>query len=227
MLFTVWDSHTFRPTRDVDFLGFGSSDAEDVKKLFTEILTASSQDDGLRFDIDTISVVPIRAIDAYGGLTVTCLAYLGSARVNVHIDIGFGDIVTPQAEYVDFPALLPDFQAPKIRAYPIYTAMAEKLEAAVRLGDLNTRMKDFFDLWYMVTKFNPDRSLLAAAIKATFEHRGTPLPPSDSIYALSPEFAEKKAQMWRQFLSRNRLPEPCDSFQRLVESIATHFKGSY
>lgn len=123
--------------------------------------------------------------------------------IPVQADIGFGDIVTPSPEEVTFPTLL-DFPAPKIRAYPIYTVVAEKFEAMVSIGEANSRMKDFFDVWFLSQRFEFDGKLLAEAIKATFSRRQTTLPPSIPI-PLSDEFATAKATQWNAFLNKNSL----------------------
>jgi len=218
MLFAVWNAFDHRPTRDADLLGFGSSDIGDIRSVFAELL-AMQAEDGLVFDADTLSVGPIRAVDAYGGLEVKCLAWISGARISVHIDIGFGDVITPAADEVTFPNLLPDFPAPHIRAYPVYTAMAEKIEAAVRLDATNTRMKDFFDLWFMSSRFDVDMQMLRQAVRATCKRRGTTL-PSTTPHAFTSAFAAQKEQAWKQFLKRNNLREPCGSFEGLIDYLA-------
>ena len=121
----------------------------------------------------------------------------------MQVDIGFGDVVTPEPDEVEFPALL-DFPGPHLRAYPIYTVVAEKLEASVRLGEANTRMKDFFDLWFLSRKFLFEGELLKDAITRTFSRREMPLPVTVPV-ALTPEFAALKAATWAVFLRRNAL----------------------
>lgn len=222
MLFAIWASDAHRPTRDMDLLGFGSSDAEEIKGIFRELLTIEAQSDGLVFDLPSLSVGPIRALDGYGGLEVRFLAELDRARISVQIDIGFGDVITPEPEIAVFPNLLPDFEAPHIRAYPIYTVFAEKLEATIRLGDANGRMKDFFDLWYLTAKFSFDPDQLRAAISATFKHRGTAVPPLKSLRPFSPEFAILKDKAWKQFLARNRISEPRGSFAELLAFLKSY-----
>jgi hypothetical protein len=219
MLFAIWGGNTHRPTRDMDLLGFGSSDADEIAGVFRELLTMGAENDGLVFDAASLSVGPIRAVDAYGGLEVKFLAALDRARISVQIDIGFGDVVTPAPETVNFPNLLPDFDAPRIRAYPVYTVFAEKFEATIRLGDGNGRMKDFFDLWYLTEKFTLDAGKLREAIVATFQRRGTELPSSTTLRPFTPEFAALKEKAWSQFLDRNRLPEPAGSFAALLARL--------
>jgi len=221
MLFAIWGGNTHRPTRDMDLLGFGSSDAKEVAGIFRKLLAMDGQEDGLLFDTPSISVGPIRAIDGYGGLEVKLLAELDRARITIQIDIGYGDVITPAPDFAQFPSLLPSFDAPRIRAYPIYTVFAEKFEATIRLGDTNGRMKDFFDLWYLTEKFSFDPVLLRAAITATFRRRGTKMPSRGSLRQFSAEFAALKVASWQQFLNRNRIPEPMGSF----DSLLTHLRS--
>ena len=219
MLFAVWSGETHSPTRDMDLLGFGSNDIPEIEGVFREVLGISVENDGLEFDVSSLTVGKIRAVDAYGGLEVRFLTHLDRARISVQIDIGFGDVITPGPEQVDFPALLPDFQSPRIRAYPVYTVFAEKLEAAIRLGDANGRMKDFYDLWFLTTKSTLDEVELANAIKATFERRGTELPHPNNLRPFSSEFAALKAKTWSQFLSRNGISEPMETLDALLDHL--------
>lgn len=203
MLFAIWTDGTHRPTRDVDLLGFGSSDTDELKRTFVELCGLVVEPDGLCFFAESVTAAPIREEVAYSGVRVTLEARLENARVPLQVDIGFGDVVTPAPEEVQFPALL-DFEAPHIRAYPIYTVVAEKLEAVVRLGEANTRMKDFFDLWFLGRRFSFDGEALCEAIVRTFARRETELPKA-SPSSLEPEFAERKAAMWTMFVRRNGL----------------------
>lgn len=203
MLFAIWSDGTHRPTRDVDLLGFGTSDNEELKRIFTELCELSVEPDGLRFLPESVVAAPIREEAAYPGIRVTFEARLENARVSLQVDIGFGDVVTPAPEEVDFPALL-DFAAPHLRIYPIYTVVAEKLEAIVRLGEANTRMKDFFDLWFLSRRFSFDGGLLTNAIERTFARREMEL-PATLPSSLAAEFAERKAATWTVFVRRNGL----------------------
>lgn len=203
MLFAIWSDGTHRPTRDVDLLGFGASDDEELKRVFIELCGMSVEPDGLRFLPESVAATPIREEAAYPGIRVTLEARLENARVSIQLDIGFGDIVTPGPEEVEFPALL-DFAAPHVRAYPIYTVVAEKLEATVRLGEENTRMKDFFDLWFLSRKFSFEGELLRNAITRTFARREMDLPKTLPS-SLASDFAERKAATWAVFVGRNVL----------------------
>lgn len=218
MLFAVWSDGTHRPTRDVDLLGFGPKDEVDLKTMFMELCGQETEPDGLTFLTDSVSVSPIREEAAYPGTRITLEARLESVRIHLQVDIGFGDIVTPKPEAIVFPALL-DFPAPHLRAYPIYSVVAEKLEAAVRLGEANTRMKDFFDLWFLSREFAFDGAVLTDAISRTFARREIALPPTVPV-ALRAEFSARKADMWNAFLRRNALaPVPLAAAIEAIRSF--------
>jgi hypothetical protein len=203
MLFAVWSKGTHRPTRDVDFLGFGPRDEEELAAIFKELCQLETEPDGLTFLPDTVAAAAIREIAAYPGTRIALQARLENARIPLQVDIGFGDIVTPAPETISFPVLL-DFPAPHLRAYPIYTVVAEKLEASVRLGGANTRMKDFFDLWFLSRKFPLDGELAKDAVIRTFARREMILPTAVPA-AFKPEFGSAKAADWDAFLRRNAL----------------------
>ncbi|HEY5704870.1 MAG TPA: nucleotidyl transferase AbiEii/AbiGii toxin family protein [Terrimicrobiaceae bacterium] len=173
MLFRIWTEISHRPTRDLDLLGMGSEEAGEVAAIFREICTVPVEPDELEFLVDSVTAKPIREEAVYGGIRVTIEARLGNVRIQS--DVGFGDAVTPGPQAVEFPALL-DFPAPQLRSYPTYTVVAEKLEAMVLLGEANSRMKDFYDLWFLSRTFEFDGPTLVGAIRATFNRRKTPLP---------------------------------------------------
>jgi predicted nucleotidyltransferase component of viral defense system len=144
-LFTVWTGEPHRATRDIDLLGFGDPSEEALRSLFAEVLALEVAEDGVQFDLGSMTVGPIREDQEYGGVRIVLGAQLTSAKVRLQIDVGFGDAITPDAVVVSLPALL-DFPAPRLRAYPRETVVAEKTEAMVKLGLANSRMKDFYDL---------------------------------------------------------------------------------
>jgi hypothetical protein len=207
MLFVVWGENAPRPTRDVDLLGFGPADEAEVKANFVELCGLVVEPDGLEFLAASVKVGPVREDAAYIGIRVALEARLGKVRISIQVDIGYGDAVTPAPAEVDFPALL-DFPAPRLRAYPYYTVVAEKLEAAVLLGATNTRLKDFFDLWYLSRKFDFEGPLLAEAITRTFARRKTTIPAAVPV-ALTNEFAAQKSAQWVTYLRRNAM-EPVE-----------------
>lgn len=201
-LFTIWTGKPHRATRDLDLLGFGASDVEHVRKVFTEVLSLDVADDGVRFDIDTLVTGLIRDEQEYGGVRVEFVAHVTSARIRMQVDIGFGDAITPEAIVIDFPTLLA-FPSPRMRAYPRETVVAEKLEAMVQLGMANSRMKDFYDVAVLARDFDFDGDLLTRAIRATFERRKTPLPASLPV-ALTTTFSgdPMKRTQWSGFVRK-------------------------
>jgi len=205
MLFAAWVSRPHRPTRDLDLLGYGEPSAERLKTVFESICRVEVEPDGLEFEADSIAVTDIREDQEYESHRVQLLAGLGTAKLKVQVDVGFGDIVAPGPEMLDYPTLL-DFPAPHIRAYPPEATVAEKLHAMVALGIGNSRMKDFYDLRVMARELSFHGSTLVRAIRATFERRRTLVPDGVPI-ALTEEFAASpiKTTQWRAFLRRSRL----------------------
>jgi hypothetical protein len=218
MLFVVWDDKTHRPTRDLDLLGFGPSEKAELTQVFQEVVAMPVVDDGIVFDPKSVQADEIREDNAYGGVRIRLMGKLGTAEVPVQIDVGAGDVVTPAPETATFPTLL-DFPAPRVRTYPVYTVVAEKFEAMVKLGIANTRMKDFHDVWFLAHRFEFDGPTLRKAIEATFARRQTNLPQSPE--ALTEAFANdptKQAQ-WVAFLRRNGLTGITNQFSEVVAVI--------
>lgn len=146
LLFDLWFDVPHRPTHDADFLGFGSADIPHLEEVFRDICRLESED-GIVFQPDSVKAAEIRKEAHYAGVRVTLLGFLDKARCPVQIDIGFGDAVVPGPDEVRYPVILAEMPEPQLRVYPRYTVVAEKLEALTSLGMLNSRMKDFFDLW--------------------------------------------------------------------------------
>lgn len=206
MLFNLWYAMPHRPTRDVDLLGFGSSDLASIAQAFREIVTVTA-DDGIVFDAASVRVEEIRKNAGYAGARVIVSAELARARCKTQIDVGFGDAVTPGPVDAVYPVLISDFAAPRLRTYPVYTVVAEKLHAMVLLGMTNSRLKDYLDLSVLLEREVLDSATLAAAIAATFTRRGTVLPTALPI-GLSDEFANDPSRqaLWVAFLKKNALP---------------------
>lgn len=218
-MFLVWGVDDHRPTRDADLLGFGDNDPAVLAATFRAICVLPCED-GIVFDQDSIAAARIAEEKVYAGVRVTMRAELAGARIPVQVDIGFGDAVTPEPEPVDYPVLL-DAPAPRLRAYPVATVVAEKFHAMTVLGLGNTRMKDFHDLRVIGERFAIETELLARAIAATFERRKTSLPGEPPL-ALDIKFAADKGKQaqWAAFLRRNRLDEKDYSLADCQAAIA-------
>lgn len=208
LLFDLWFDVPHRPTRDADFLGFGSSELGTLAATFREV-AAITVDDGIIFDPESVRAAEIRKDANYAGVRVTLLGTLDNARCPAQFDIGFGDAVTPGPIETEFPVLLDDLPAPRLRVYPRETAIAEKFEALVKLGIANSRMKDYFDLWVLLRDGTIAVDTLTPSIRATFERRGTPLPMAIP-FGLSDDFARDvtKQRQWQAFLAKNALDAP-------------------
>lgn len=218
-LIAVWTGKELRPTRDVDLLGYGDFSEERITKIFQQVCRVDVEPDGLQFNPEIIRVEDIREGQAYGGQRVRLLANLGNARITVQIDIGFGDPVTPEAKEITYPTLL-DFPAPRILAYPPESVVAEKLEALVSLGMVNTRMKDIYDLRLMARLLTFEGLTLVDAIRATFNRRKTDIPTTTPT-ALSDEFCrdEDKQKQWTAFLTRSGLEKPDIEFIEVIGEL--------
>ncbi|MBX3131411.1 MAG: nucleotidyl transferase AbiEii/AbiGii toxin family protein [Polyangiaceae bacterium] len=220
MLFTVWSQRPHRATKDIDLLGYGSPDVGRLEAIFRDVCEVQVQDDGLVFLAATVKAEPIREDAVYDGIRVTFEAKLGTAKVPVQVDVGFGDATTPPPELVEIPPLL-DLPPPVLQGYRRELVVAEKFHAMVDLGIANSRMKDFFDIWFLSRHFPFDGPTLAAAITATFARRKTPIPSAPPL-ALTDTFAQDtdKLAQWVAFTKRARIDQPAPSLQEIVGGVS-------
>lgn len=221
LLLSAWNAPVTRPTRDIDLLGYAENDVAVMEAMFRQICDVDVLDDGLHFDATTLVGRRIKEDADYQGVRLTFMAFLEKARIPMQVDIGFGDVVNPGAEERDYPTLL-DLPAPHLRMYPRETVIAEKFEAMVHLGTLNTRMKDFFDIWLLASQFNFTGPELAQAIEKTFTNRGTQL-EAEPI-ALTPSFtaADRTQKQWVAFVKRSQLdnaPKTLDEARERLRSF--------
>lgn len=221
-LFNVWFNEPHRPTKDVDLLGSGENDIPTIEEIFREICQIESPD-GLEFPLETLQGSLIREEEVYQGVRITLTAMLAKARIPLQIDVGFGDAVTPKPKTETLPTLL-DLPAPKLKLYPKETVVAEKLNAMVKLGIGNSRMKDFWDVSYLIEKFEFDGRILQKAITATFKNRQTDFPPKLPL-ALTDEFATNPAIIlrWNGFIKRNKISKNTD-FGKIIENLRSFYE---
>lgn len=205
LLFDLWFDVPHRPTHDADLLGFGSPEISHLEEVFRNI-SRIEVEDGIVFQPDSVKGAEIRKEANYAGVRITLIGLLDSARCSVQVDVGFGDAVVPGPDDVSYPIILTGLPEPQLRAYPRCTVVAEKLEALTSLGMLNSRMKDFFDLWVLAKHSDFDGALLSRAIEATFERRHTAFSEGIPI-GLSDEFIndDQKNKQWLAFLRKNAL----------------------
>ncbi|HIK12393.1 MAG TPA: nucleotidyl transferase AbiEii/AbiGii toxin family protein [Oscillatoriaceae cyanobacterium M33_DOE_052] len=205
ILFSVWSNQPHRATRDIDLLGYGDNTIQNLQQIFQDICRLEVEEDGLEFQAETVKGTTIKEKQEYGGVRVNLTAIMEKARIPIQIDIGCGDAVTPAPVEEELPTLL-KFPCPKLRIYPRETVIAEKFHAMVTLGIANSRMKDFYDIWFLAQNFPFSGVTLSQAIKATFDRRTTKLPARIPL-ALTLEFAEDAAKLaqWQAFLKKGKL----------------------
>lgn len=171
-LYALFDKQFSRVTRDIDLLGqYISNDINENSNVFREIFSISC-DDALMFDLNSLSVDSITEFKEYHGVNVNIIAFLDRTKIPVSIDVGFGDIVYPNRIKMEFPSLL-SMEEPIVYAYSLYSAIAEKFEAIVSLGYINSRYKDYYDIYVLASEFNLSGELLKEAVVETFSHRNT------------------------------------------------------
>jgi predicted nucleotidyltransferase component of viral defense system len=204
LLLRVWDASSSRPTRDIDLLGFTNNDIEAIKAIVVELCKAASDDDGVVFDPATVTGERIKEDADYEGIRIKFVGFLERARIPMQIDIAFGDVMHPAASDAQYPTLL-DTPAPTLRVYPRETVIAEKFQAMVHLGTLNSRMKDFYDVWLLSRQFDFDGPSLAGAVAGTFNNRQTQM--EIEPVALTSDFydSEDKQKQWAAFLRKSQM----------------------
>lgn len=219
LLFSYWTGAPHRPTRDMDLLGHLPPDIELMERVIRDLCETEVEPDGLVFQSDSVHGRRIRDEEEYEGVRLTVTALLERARIPLQIDIGFGDRVVPAPEEINFPTIL-EFPSPRLKSYTRESVIAEKFEAMVKLGIVNSRMKDFYDVWTLSQGFAFEGVILSAAIKSTFTTRGTSI-PVDAPLALTSEFYEdqQKKRQWSGFLSKGRLDREGKPLAEIVSSI--------
>ncbi|OGX12183.1 MAG: hypothetical protein A2351_06845 [Omnitrophica bacterium RIFOXYB12_FULL_50_7] len=202
LMFVVWKVPGMRTTRDIDFLGRFDNEIIGIESVFKEICSMRVPQDGLVFEPETIKGERIKEDADYEGVRIKFTGFLGKARIPMQVDIGFGDVIFPKPKTISYPAIL-DFPSAHLKGYAAETVVAEKFEAMIKLGRLNSRMKDFYDIWLMARQFQFKGEELTQAIRRTFEHRGTRLPEKAPFFEA--EIYNKlsdRQQLWKAFLQK-------------------------
>ena len=218
-LFSLWTNYRYRPTKDLDLLGVGDSSQENLEKIFREICGIKVDQDGIVFDENSVTVSEIREEQEYGGNRVRLTGFLGKAKVSLQVDIAYGDAVTPEIEENDFPSML-EMSSPRILTYPKETVVAEKLQSMIHLGMQNSRMKDFFDLFWMSRLFTFEGPVLLKAIQSTFQRRKTPIASVPPL-VFSDEFSldSIKNSQWKAFLNKNEITDISEELPYIIETL--------
>lgn len=221
-LFLHWQGEPHRPTKDADFSGTEEMSVEEMESIVEDLCELEvDPEDGVLFLTNTIEGMRIREGQVYEGIRVNLKAVLGNQKFGIQLDVGFGDALIPEPEEISYPVLL-DFPAPKLRAYQRETAISEKFQNMVEMGVGNSRMKDFYDIWFLSKNYEFDGSKLRQAIRETFRRRKTAI-PEETPLALSEEFVkdDRSQANWTAFLSEINLTAEELSLEDVVEQICS------
>ena len=216
LMLRIWQTPDIRPTMDIDLLGRTNNDMSLLISNITDILSVDVEPDGLSFFPDDITAERITEDAEYEGIRIWFPAKQDTMTLNMQIDIGFGDVIYPGPEKSEIPTIL-EFPAPFLLCYSRESSIAEKFEAMLKLRELNSQMKDFYDIWLLSRQFGFDGKTLSEAIKLTLEQRGTELP--DEIVAFSQEFIEEKQIQWNAFRKKLEQIHVPDEFEDIVIKV--------
>ena len=189
-----------RPTMDIDMLRKGKADQASLVALVKNCATLEVEPDGLTYIADSAVAEEIAKVSEYKGTRIRMDARIDNVRLKIQIDFGVGDIMVPGPRMIEYPVLL-DSDTIRLLAYPVESAIAEKLQAMVALGNANSRMKDFYDVWIYSNHLDFNTDTLLKAIDATFKNRETPVPAKE-FEALSRRFAEQHRVQWNAFVKK-------------------------
>jgi len=215
----IYNREQTRPTRDIDFLGTNiPNETESLKSAFREICSINYPEDAVSFDITSLVAEEIAGQNIYPGIRLFVSAKLDTIQQRIQVDVGFGDIVIPSPVKLSYPTLLPGSGTPLIQAYSIETVIAEKFEAMIDLSVVNSRMKDFYDVYQILITQQPDLNNLEEAIIETFRNRNTKFSANHSLFSAGFPVDINRQRQWKAFLSRNRL-DPSISFPSVIDKI--------
>jgi len=216
VLLRAWSSSDFRSTMDIDVLGKTRNEEANIIAQVQDIISIEVVPDGILFDSNSIQTERITEDADYSGIRVRLKGLLGTAKIRIQIDIGFGDVVYPAPGIASLPCML-DFPSPTLLCYSKESTIAEKFEAMIKLGYLNSRMKDFYDIWFLSRQFNFELASLSEAVKCTCKQRGTELTPN--IEAFTEDFISTHQAMWIAFCKRLKQDYVSLSFEIIVKEV--------
>ena len=218
LMFSVWTGPGSRPTMDIDLLGIIDNSLKVIVAAVKDACGVDVEADGMTYNAETVTAVRISEDAEYKGVRARIQGGLGNARVSVQIDIGFGDIIVPGPIKIAYPTLL-EFPAPEMKGYTMESTIAEKFQAIVKLGILNSRMKDFFDIWILSRTFDFRGEMLAEALEKTFKNRNTPINIEPAAFDPSFWQDEDKRVQWQGFIRKAKLANAPETFKEVAESV--------
>ncbi len=217
LMLQAWKSPVFRATMDIDMLAHRTSnEISEIEGVIRNICTTAVEPDGLDFDQQSVQGERIVEEADYEGVRVTFFGKLDTARIRMQIDIGFGDVIYPSPQHTEMPTIL-DFPPAIINAYSLESAIAEKFEAMIKLDALNSRMKDFYDIWLLSRQFNFSNKDLQKAIDLTLHNRKTELP--EELTPFSDKFIIDKTTQWNAFSKKMKIDTVPVEFSEIVHHI--------
>lgn len=225
LMFTVWQVPERRTTLDIDFSARYSNQISAIEELISDVCKVSVAPDGLVFNVAKVKAKKIKENADYEGVRVKFHGFLGRSRITMQIDVAFGDVIYPKPTMIDYPVIL-DLPKPQLKGYPLESVVSEKFEAIVKLGSLNSRMKDFYDLWLMLRQFYFDGIRLTEALKKTFSHRQTSLPGHKPIFAeeIYDERSDRQT-LWKSFLRKGEIKHAPEKLRKVAHEIEKFLIG--
>jgi predicted nucleotidyltransferase component of viral defense system len=215
-LYALFSGNFTRVTSDLDFLAQETNnEVENIEVIFKEIFS-QNVNDGLNYDLESLTIRPITEFKKYHGVNISIVAYLDRTKIPISIDIGFGDIIHPESMIMDFPSIL-DMEIPRIYTYTLNSVIAEKFEAIVALGYVNSRYKDFYDIYILACNYDFIGNELKKAIEETFSNRKSGF---DDIVAFEKDFVEDRIrnERWKAFIKKKKAMVVVD-FKSVVSLI--------
>lgn len=224
LMFTAWGGHSARATMDIDFLAQRIANSlQVISDAMKDACIVDVDADGMLYDPESVTVSRITEDAEYEGVRVRIKASLGNARIFLQVDIGFGDAVFPNPRRVGYPVIL-DMPAPELNGYTPESAIAEKYQTMIKLGILNSRMKDFYDIWLLSRIFNFSGKNLAEAIKQTFSNRYTPIVANPEIFDSVFVTDENKQIQWKSFIRKVGLSDAPELFSDVLDVLEVFLK---
>jgi predicted nucleotidyltransferase component of viral defense system len=223
LMLAAWYGTASRPTMDIDLLGKIDNSLEVITAAIKDACLVDVEADGLSFNDETVEAVRITEDAEYEGVRVRVHGSLGKTRVSIQVDIGFGDVIVPNPSTVSYPTIL-DFPAPTFKGYTMESTIAEKFQAMVKLGVLNSRMKDFYDIWVLSRTFDFKGKILAEAVVKTFENRNTLVTLDAALFDPSFGKDEDRNVQWKGFIRKTRLTNTPESFEEVMAAVKLFLK---
>ena len=214
-LYSITDFDS-RVTVDVDFLLRQIPNTpEQLKGILEEIITVQTGNDFVIFEIK--DVAPIAITKKYAGIGASMVARIKNTRTPFSIDFGVGDVIVPKQEKRKIPTQLDDFITPTVNTYSIETTVAEKIDAILALMEFSSRMKDYYDIYYLANKFDFDGATLTEALKKTFENRWHNFTAEQFEQVMSFDNDEAMQKKWKAFI--RKIDTKTDDYSTVLKTI--------